>query len=477
MEGHEHDDFQILCGIEEEFLIINEDGKLVKVADDLMKVAARFLRRNSNLLDSLMLKISGLDAEPNPAQIEYVTLPLHPSDLEDAVRAGRELLISAATELGVKILAQSLHPIQSVPNPIAGTHINVSVKRKGSLMTPEQLRLVNNYLWNHLPEIIAITSNSPVYKGVFNDVIGNRYRVSSVLKMTGPAKIEKPDYTPALIPIHYYGRQRYKLRIGIGEDEFLSKVVTNRRGDRLVDITPRGPLTNISDDKDDSPARSRVEVRAIDVQQDVNKLIKISHLICASALHAVLHEDRNISLDPNHEENVNRAYSRGRGATFLNADGRDVALVEKVQDWVRETADCQEFIGFPLNDGDVKVLLSGPIQSKLEVHHEIESLEALRRHGNLYVIVKIKDTRIVKDDYGREYTIPKGTTINGLLSTDYKLEFEEEDGMVSRFTTIKAYNFLDVHGLHVPLKKNDTLIKVVNEYEYLLNRLLSPFSF
>ena len=158
--------YQVLCGIEEEFLIINKEGTLLEIADDVMVKAAEILENDQDLLNSLKVKIRGLDAEPSPAQIEYVTLPLPPWLLKDAIIDGRTLLSEAANKLGAKILAQSLHPIQSDPNPIVGTHINVSVQQKGGLMKPGELKAVYNYLWNYLPELIAITANSPLYMGL-----------------------------------------------------------------------------------------------------------------------------------------------------------------------------------------------------------------------------------------------------------------------------------------------------------------------
>ncbi|MFX1313958.1 MAG: glutamate-cysteine ligase family protein, partial [Promethearchaeota archaeon] len=273
LEQDRYDEYQVLCGIEEEFLIINENGTLTKAADDIMVKAAEILEIDSKFLNSLQVKIRGLDAEPSPSQIEYVTLPLPPVSLQEAVVEGRQLLIKTANQLGVKILAQSLHPIQSDPNPISGTHINVSVQKKGNLMTPEELKAVYNYLWNYLPELIAISANSPIFRGNITNIASNRCANSTVLKRNGFAVIEIPENRPALIPMRYYGRMRYHLKIGYEEDEFSKKVITNNRGDRLVDITPRGPFTNISDDKDELPSRNRVEVRIIDVQHNINDLL------------------------------------------------------------------------------------------------------------------------------------------------------------------------------------------------------------
>ncbi|MBD3188570.1 hypothetical protein GF325_17195 [Candidatus Bathyarchaeota archaeon] len=470
------ENFEVLCGIEEEFLIINEDGILAEMADEMMKAAARMLRKNNHMLETLMVQISGLDAEPNPAQIEYVTLPLPPSELKNAVHAGRDLLITAAEDLGVKILAQSMHPVQSNPNPIAGTHINVSVKKRGTLMTPEQLQSVHNYLWNLLPEIMALSVNSPMYKGSLNGYTGNRYRASSVLKMTGPAKIERPDYSPALLPIQYYGRRRYKLRIGVGDDEFSHKVITNARGNRLVDITPRGPSTNISDDKDDSPTRNRVEVRAIDVQQDVNKVLNLAYLLCASALHAIEHQEDPVKLDENHESNVREAFTNGRNAMFIK-DGNRLELEDSVQQWLDDTKKCQDILGFPLDGNAIKTLLAPPAQSKIEKDFQTREIEKLITRDNMYAVVRIRDSRIVRDKGGQKYKVKQGAMINGMLSTAYFLEFEEQDRLVSRFNSIKAVNYIDVQGLQIPLKEGDKVVRVLNESDYIFNRLFGSFGF
>ncbi len=93
-------DYKVLCGIEEEFLIINKNGTLAKKADDIMVKSAEILEKDQNFLNSLQVKIRGLDAEPSPSQIEYVTLPLPPSSLEQAVFEGRKLLTEAARKIG-----------------------------------------------------------------------------------------------------------------------------------------------------------------------------------------------------------------------------------------------------------------------------------------------------------------------------------------------------------------------------------------
>ena len=145
-------DYEILCGIEEEFLIVHKDGTLAEVADEIMKNAAQILEKNPKFLDKIKLMIRGLDAEPSPTQIEYVTLPLPLDQTKEAIDLGRKLVIDAARQEGCKIFTQSMHPIQSNPNPIAGTHLNISAQHKGSLMVPTDMKAIYNYLWNMLPE-------------------------------------------------------------------------------------------------------------------------------------------------------------------------------------------------------------------------------------------------------------------------------------------------------------------------------------
>jgi gamma-glutamyl:cysteine ligase YbdK (ATP-grasp superfamily) len=470
--------YQVLCGIEEEFLIINKEGTLLEIADDVMVKAAEILENDQDLLNSLKVKIRGLDAEPSPAQIEYVTLPLPPTLLKDAIIDGRTLLSEAANKLGAKILAQSLHPIQSDPNPIVGTHINVSVQQKGGLMKPGELKAVYNYLWNYLPELIAITANSPLYMGDLTNVASNRYLKSNVLKLNGSAKIKVPDHRPALIPMRYYGRMRYSLKIGTGEDEFSKSVITNTKGSRLVDITPRGPLTNIGDDKDDSPTRTRVEVRVIDVQQESQPLLDIVYLCCVSALHAVyLDLTGVISTDPYHKVNVENAVTDGVNATLIRGENKKETVEESVSRWVEDTKKYQDYLGINLQKLTYEKLRSKQIQSKLNIEVRTKTIERMRQQGKVYALILLRNPRIVADNKGNQYKISGNTKVNGNLSVDYKLTYKEENNLVTNFEGIEIVNTLDVQGLKIPLEESDQILNVLSESEYLSQRLFGGLFF
>jgi len=467
--------WEVLCGIEEEFLIIKDDGTLIEAADNIMETAAKILDNNRDLLDSLRIKIRSSDAEPNPAQIEYVTLPLPPKELESAVTEGRNLLITAAEELGVKLLAQSLHPIQSDPHPIVGTHINISVKKKGYVMKPKQLKTVYNYFWNNLPEIIAISANSPLYQGELTGWMSNRYKESTVLKPNGPAKIEIPEERPALVPMRYYGRMRYQLKIGSGGDEFSQSVIANSRGTRLVDISPRGPSTNIGDDKDESLSRNRVEIRVVDVQQDYQDILDLAYLCCCSALHAIsLEKIGEFELDRNHENNVRNAVKNGNQAEFTR-NGQKISAREYITRWLEQTAIYEDYLGIKIKQLIDKKLEEKPIQGELKVEIQTKEIEQQRQKGRNLAVVRIGDSRIVQDQSGTRYKVDGGARIQGVLSADYKLSYEEENGLVIKFNGINVTNSIDVQGLKIPLQKGDEIIRLRSRSEFLTDRLFSLF--
>lgn len=339
---------------------------------------------------------------------------------------------------------------------------------------------VNNYLWNYLPEIVAATSNSPVYLGRQTGVVSNRYLHSTVLKPNGPARIELPDDRPALVPMQYYGRRRYRLKIGTGDDVFSQKVMANLKGSRLVDITPRGPSTNIVDDKDDSPVRNRVEVRVIDMQQEVSDLLDVAYLICSSALHAVeLDETGTMHLDRHHDSNLKEAFTKGSNAVFKRDGGGEEGAKESIAAWVRETAPARDYLGVKIGPLESSGDLRKPhLGCRPSVAYNTPEIDKLRKRGTL-VVVKLGRARIVSDTSGRQYKVKAGTSIDGTLSVDYSLSYEEDedDGLVTCFKSLDVTNTLDVRGLLIPLEAGDEVVRVIEESDYLLNRLLGSLGF
>lgn len=465
--------YNVLCGIEEEFLIVDKDGTLVNAADDCMVQAAELLEHDNKRLDFLQLKIRGLDAEPSPTQIEYVTVPLPPKELEDAVQAGRKLLVDASRRIGLKILSQSLHPVQSDPNPMSGTHINVSVQKSGGIMKVDELGVVHNYLWNYLPELIALSANSPIYQGTQTNVASNRISHSTVLKPNGPSQIEIPKKSAALVPMQYYGRMRYTLRLA---GESVKRVITNPRGERLVDITPRGPLTNIGDDEDSSLMTNRVEVRIFDVQQDHKDVLDFAYLCCASALHAIyLLKTGEIIHDPYHKENVERAILNGTNAFFIRDKSREESMKESITRWISDTKKYFEVLGVKLHS--LPKIKSEHKQEELNIEYTTRKIEQLRQQGKIFAVVQLNKSRTITDKRGRRYGLSRGTQVQGTLSTDYNLTYLEENNLVTNFQGIKIINTLDVQGLKIPLDVNDRIIAALSRSESLNRRLFGGFGF
>ncbi|MFX0206064.1 MAG: glutamate-cysteine ligase family protein [Candidatus Hodarchaeota archaeon] len=463
--------YNVLCGIEEEFLIINKDGTLVNAADELMVRAAEILERDSKRLDFLQLKIRGLDAEPSPSQIEYVTLPLPPKDIAEAMKAGRKLLSDAATQLGYRIFSQSMHPIQSDPHPMSGTHINVSAQT-GGFMNAEELAAVHNYLWNYLPELIALSANTPILQGSKTNVASNRISNSTVLKPNGSSQIQIPKRNAALIPMQYYGRMRYTLRIA-GEN--VKKVITNPRGERLVDITPRGPLTNIGEDEDSALTTNRVEVRIFDVQQDLEYLLDLVYLCCVSALHAIyIYTTGEITLDHNHRTNVEQAVFNGVNARFTR-NGREESLQESVSRWVNETEKYQDILGIKIRK--LPTIKTDFRQGELEVEFTTRNIEELRQQGKVFAVVQLNKSRTITDQRGRKYGISGGTQVQGMLAVDYKLTYQEKENIVTDFQGIKITNTLDVQGIKIPLDNKDRILVALSRSDYLSRSLFGGFGF
>ncbi|MFW9856756.1 MAG: glutamate-cysteine ligase family protein [Candidatus Thorarchaeota archaeon] len=464
-------DYSVLCGVEEEFLLIHKDGTLVEAADDCMVRAAEILEEDPKRLEILMTGIRGLDAEPALTQIEYVTLPLPPHRLHEAVTEGRRLLSDAAAQLGFKLLAQSLHPIQSDPNPIVGTHINVSVQHH--IMNVEELFAVHNYFWNYLPELIALSANSPVFQGGVSGIASQRVANSSVLKPNGSATIQTPKKVAALVPIQYYGRRRYTLRLGSPDN--VKQVVTNPRGDRLVDITPRGPFTNIGDDKDASLMTNRVEIRIFDVQHDTDRLVDIANLCCVSALHAVhLHAQGRINPDPYHRQNIEQAIVYGTNAEFARGDGKRETVQASVKQWVDSLDPYSNILQIQLNRNLAHVDRK---QGDLKVEYKTQSFEQLRQQGKVFVVAQLRHSRTITDRRGRRYGISQGTQIQGRLAADYALTYTENDLLVSGFKSIMITNVLVVRGLEIPLESNDRILVALDESEYMSRRLFGGFGF
>jgi hypothetical protein len=294
--------------------------------------------------------------------------------------------------------------------------------------------------------------------------------------MNGFADIEIPESRPALVPMRYYGRMRYTLKIGTGEDEFSRKVITNNRGERLVDITPRGPFTNINDDQDELPTRNRIEVRIVDVQQTIEDLLDLAYLCCISGLHAIyLQKIGVIKQDDYHKTNLENAIANGNKAVLKRENGKTESLEESLSRWIEETSKYQDYLGINIKNLPSEKLQREPLQQQFEVKYKTRRIEKLRQQGKNHAIVELGDSRVVTDPNGARYKIEAGAKIRGIISATYKLFYEEIDGLVTEFNGFTVANNLDVENLSIPLNENDRVVNVVTRSQSLLDRLFGDF--
>jgi gamma-glutamyl:cysteine ligase YbdK (ATP-grasp superfamily) len=465
--------YTLLCGIEEEFLLLSKDGTLAPLADDVMRQSAEILSRDPNRLQSLRLKIRALDPEPSRTQIEYVSLPVKPEELKDCISERRKLLVGAAHALGGKVLAQSIHPIQSDPNPLVGTHLNISARKGGenTFMTPEEMIVVYNHLWYHLPEFIALSVNTPLYRGQKNNIASNRITNSRVLETNTFGRLEIPTDRPQLVRARYYGRLRYSFRITSSMDE--RRVITNPTGNRLVDITPRGPSTNIDQDHDESPVRNRIETRIFDTQPQLEVLLDLAYIVCGLTLEALeLNKKKAITPDPYHNENKQRAIRWGLDTMFIK-DGKQVSARESVLNMLERTQPHREALNLELTSSLAKAEPQITQKHDLKISTNTSQFEELRSRGKSILLLRTGSPRVAFDQRGgRNYRVKRGTRLIGKLSANFRLSYTEEQGLVTAFRDIEIINILKINGTTLPLQDGDLIERAFSEEEYMMSRFL-----
>ena len=478
-------EYEVLIGLEEEMLIISKDGTLVAAADQLMEAAATLLNRDAERLERIMLKIRSLDPEPNLAQIEYVSLPIPLSEVPSAIAEGRSLILDSAKSLGYKLFVQSLHPLESNPHPMCGTHINVSTKLSGhEAMNHKEILAVYNHLWNHLPELIALSANTPIIQGE-TGAVSNRVLKSTVLKPNPFGKLQIPRHQPALVQDRYYGALRYSLKIGALEKE--PTIIANTTGHRLRDITPRGPSTNISDDKEDSFTRNRIETRIFDNQRDPKRLADLARIVGGLAIEALclLEKGSQTIEDRAHAVNRERAILDGINATFLherNGSVIEIPARERVLEMLNRTEMHREILGAKLQtdlkSAKTEVEIKHP---RLEVDYSNPEFERLRRSGKTVVSVRFGKAKKVSDiRSGKKYKISRGQTITGTLGIGLSLTYNESEatpGLVTDFKDVLMKNYLVVHTLRIPLEKSDEIIAAISEEEYMRRQFFGADAF
>jgi len=313
MEGGSADVFDELgtLGIEEEFFVVDEDGRPASGTDELVYES-----------DPPEILEGRLDHELFKFVIETQTPKI--DSLDDApatLSAIRSALVEHAAEHGYRIAAAGLHPtakwreLEHAEKPryraqldriqypqhrntTAGLHVHVGVD------DADKATWIANELRWYLPPMLALSANSPFWNGFDTGLQSARAKIFEALPNTGmPTRFE--DFQD------YQEFERTMIETGS----------INDRGELWYDVRPHSGI-------------GTVEVRTPDGQADEDRILAFVEYVHALVLDlAERWEDGESGTDIRRElldENKWRALRYGREASFIRPNGDVVELGELV---------------------------------------------------------------------------------------------------------------------------------------------------
>jgi len=313
MEGGSADVFDELgtLGIEEEFFVVDEDGRPASGTDELV-----YETEPPEILQGR------LDHELFKFVIETQTPKIDSlDDAPETLSTIRSALVEHAAEHGYRIAAAGLHPtakwreldhaekpryraqldrIQYPQhrNTTAGLHVHVGVD------DADKATWIANELRWYLPPMLALSANSPFWNGFDTGLQSARAKIFEALPNTGmPTRFEDfEDY-----------REFERTMIETGS--------INDRGELWYDVRPHSGI-------------GTVEVRTPDGQADEDRILAFVEYVHALVLDlAARYEDGESGTEIRRElldENKWRALRYGREAAFIRPDGGVVELGELV---------------------------------------------------------------------------------------------------------------------------------------------------
>ena len=448
----------IKVGVENELFTLNDKGFIIPASKIVVKEIIQDILNKEVDIDLLKNLIYGIQWEPHPAQLEIVTQPLSYVLIEKAMRISRQYIADVAERKKIKIYGGSVHPIQSNPFPINGTHISISVfprKRKG--MTRKFLTYIHNNIRRHIPELIALTANSPIIAGNPSGYVSARLVYSRVLRPSNYAVIKRSKTT--IIPREKRALLKYAF-VFTDKKKYEHKVVANEVGLRFLDVTPRGPFTNIIEDRWSSPKVSRVEARFLDNPSNIDYLMDIIAILIGLSLEAVdkLYRNERIEEPPNLTENRRRAIKDGINATFI-IDGATRPARECVIEMLQRVQTYLDMLGIKLRtslaQGVPEIEYYGAPEI-ISAHNGIMKNIFL---GKILMKVQLNGSRHLITIGGEKRRLKEKTRIFGLAFPEYNFEWDEDEhNIVSRFRKIRiSYWLLTQHG-YVRLMPDDRIL-------------------
>jgi len=300
-------------GIEEEFYIVDAEGRPTSGTDDL--VYGR---------DPPAAVPEGFDHELFECTIEVQTETIEdPANAEDALATVREALVDHAAADGYRIAAAGLHPVAKwreldhvrkpryqaqldriqYPqhrNTTAGLHVHVGVDD-----ADKAVWIANRLRW-HCPVLLAVSANSPFWNGFDTGLASARAKIFENLPNTGvPSAFDDFDA--------FYAFERRMVETDSIAD----------RGELWFDVRPH-------------TGHGTVEVRAPDAQHDPEVSLALAEYVHALVVdYAERYEDgesppalRRELLD----QNKWRAIRNGHDAAFVDRDGEGTTPLGEIVD-------------------------------------------------------------------------------------------------------------------------------------------------
>jgi len=467
------DNLTIRIGIENELFTLNEKGFIIPASKIVVKEIIRDITNRSVDVDLLKGLIYGIQWEPHPAQLEIVTQPLDVFSIRKAIEISRKYIAQVAKRKHIKIYSGSAHPVQSNPFPLNGTHVSISIyPRRKRGMPRKFLTYVHNNIRRHIPELIALTANSPIIAGEFSGFMSSRLVYSRVLRPSSYAIIKRSKTT--IIPREKRALLKYAF-VFADPKKFENKVVVNSAGLRFLDITPRGPFTNIIEDRWTSPGASRVETRFIDNPSSTEYMMDIVYILLGLSLEAIhkLFRNEKIAEPDNLQENRRRAIKYGVDAKFIS-DGSEIPARECIRNMLDRVAYYLDMLDIKLRTSLARGIPEIKHYGLPQIYVPNEETMNHIKAGRVLMKIELSSKRELITIEGKTRMLREGAKVFGLVFPEYKFSWvENEENMVSRFTKIEiAFWILTQHG-YVPLKPNDRILFSISP----IGRLVRMFSY
>jgi hypothetical protein len=356
-----------------------------------------------------------------------------------------------------------MHPIQSNPHPMNGTHINISFREEG--MTRPSIELLNytsNFLRNYIPEMIAITANTPIMNGIYNGYASNRLMNSKVLK-------ENPYSEIVVQPVRVVPpTMRSRFRYGVIFEKirrYIRRIEVNPQGDRLADLTVRGPVTNILEDMFKDPETTRIEIRFIDNQISIDYLNDAIILILGLVMEGIYRHQRGYKLRKRNGLSRLRWEAITNGIEGLAEDGRTFG--ERIQEIINKVDKYISRIGFefksPIKNGIPEAKIN-----KIKIIDNNPELTRLSIEGRYWIKIKLSGERQITTTTGKTRKSTKDI-YNGVHIIQYEINFTHNRGILNKIKSIKKHHllytkegYIKIHGDDKILEAEKPIIRISN---------------